>query len=91
MDAEYEHDASLAMYEPRASRGTAEQRARRDKAAQVPPAQCCKIDSFHERYLAGPCMASAVSCMAVQCASRAKGLRRCCTVHAHFQKTGVKK
>lgn len=37
MDAEYDHDASLAMYESRASRGTAEQRARRDKAAQVPP------------------------------------------------------
>lgn len=35
VDAEYDHDASLAMYEARGARGNAEQRARRDKAAQV--------------------------------------------------------
>ena len=69
MDAEYDHDASLAMYESRASRGTAEQRARRDKAAQVPPLSC-KSDSSYERNWACPCKASAVSDMAVQCVSR---------------------
>ena len=35
VDAEYDHDASLAMYEARGARGNVEQRARRDKAAQV--------------------------------------------------------
>ena len=35
VDAEYDHDASLAMYEARGARGNVEQRASRDKAAQV--------------------------------------------------------